>query len=87
VLFAHRPPTSPVHRLHGAPFLGPRLFERLLVEAVDVAGSERVLFGSDQMVWPQMIPKAVRSIAGSLSLTHQEKSRVLKENAIRLLKR
>jgi uncharacterized protein len=67
--------------------LGRRLFERLLVESVDVAGAERVLFGSDQMVWPQMIPRAVRSIVASPSLTHREKSLVLKENAVRLLKR
>jgi uncharacterized protein len=67
--------------------LGPHLFGRMLREAVDVAGSDRVLFGSDQMVWPQVIPIAIRSIVRARSLTNREKSLILRENALRLLKR
>jgi uncharacterized protein len=67
--------------------LGHRPFERMLTEAVDVAGSDRVLFGSDQMVWPQVIPMAVRAIVATETLTDRQKSQVLKDNALRLLQR
>jgi predicted TIM-barrel fold metal-dependent hydrolase len=66
--------------------VGKELFNRMLQEAVDTVGSDRILFGSDQMVWPQMITPAVESIRGAPFLSDQDKKNILGENARRLLK-
>src|SRR6266849_2296521 len=66
--------------------LGKKLFNRMLEEAVNTVGSDRILFGSDQMVWPQMITPAVESIRDTPFLSDQDKRNILGENARRLLK-
>jgi predicted TIM-barrel fold metal-dependent hydrolase len=66
--------------------LGKQLFNPMLEEAVDTVGSDRILFGTDQMVWPQMITPAVESIRDAPFLSDQEKRNILGENARRLLK-
>ena len=66
--------------------LGESLFHRMLKETVETVGSDRVLFGSDQMVWPQMIPVAVRSIESAPFLTPADKRNILCANARRLLR-
>jgi predicted TIM-barrel fold metal-dependent hydrolase len=66
--------------------LGKKLFNRMLEEAVDTVGSDRILFGTDQMVWPQMITPAVESIRDAPFLSDQDKRNILGENARRLLK-
>ncbi len=66
--------------------LGKKLFNRLLREAVETVGSDRILFGSDQMVWPQMITPAIESIRDAPFLSDQDKRNILGENARRLLK-
>jgi predicted TIM-barrel fold metal-dependent hydrolase len=65
--------------------LGRSVFERMLKEAVDTVGSDRILFGSDQMVWPQMITPAVQSITKATYLSEQDKQRILWKNAADLL--
>jgi predicted TIM-barrel fold metal-dependent hydrolase len=50
--------------------VGSEMFNRMLKEAVDTVGSDRILFGSDQMVWPQMITPAVESIRNATFLTN-----------------
>jgi len=66
--------------------VGNEMFNRMLKEAVDTVGSDRILFGSDQMVWPQMITPAVESIRNATFLTDQDKLNILGENARRLLR-
>jgi uncharacterized protein len=66
--------------------VGREMFNRMLKEAVATVGSDRILFGSDQMVWPQMITPAVESIRNATFLTDRDKRNVLGENARRLLK-
>jgi uncharacterized protein len=66
--------------------LGKELFNRMLREAVESVGSDRILFGSDQMVWPQMITPAIESIRGAPFLSDQDKRNILGDNARRLLK-
>lgn len=66
--------------------LGKELFNRMLQEAVETVGSDRILFGSDQMVWPQMITPAIESIRDASFLSDQDKRNILGENARRLLK-
>jgi predicted TIM-barrel fold metal-dependent hydrolase len=66
--------------------LGKSVFERMLKEAVETVGSDRILFGSDQMVWPQMITPAVEAIKNADYLTENDKRQILYENAKQLLK-
>lgn len=65
--------------------LGPKLFDRMLDEAVQSVGSDRILFGSDQMVWPQMITPAMKAIRDAPFLSDQDKKNILGEIARRLL--
>jgi uncharacterized protein len=66
--------------------VGKELLNRMLREAVDTVGSHRILFGSDQMVWSQMITPAIGSIRDAPFLSDQDKRNILSENARRLLK-
>jgi predicted TIM-barrel fold metal-dependent hydrolase len=66
--------------------LEKQLFNRMLEEAVDTVGSDRILFGTDQMVWPQMITPTVESIRDVPLLSDQDKRNILGENARRMLK-
>jgi hypothetical protein len=66
--------------------LGKGLFERMLRETIDTVGSDRILFGSDQMAWPQMITPAVGAVRDAEFLTESDKRRILWENAASLLK-
>jgi len=66
--------------------VGKELFNCMLREAVESVGSDRILFGSDQMVWPQMITPATESIRDAPFLSDQDKRNILRENARRLLK-
>jgi predicted TIM-barrel fold metal-dependent hydrolase len=66
--------------------LGRSVFDRMLREAVETVGSDRILFGSDQMVWPQMITPAVRSVSQAGYLTTADKRRIFWDNAAALLK-
>lgn len=64
--------------------LGPSVFERMVVETVETVGARRMLFGSDQMAWPQMIPEAVKATTDADYLTEDQKAKILWENAVRL---
>lgn len=66
--------------------LGKDLFNRMLQEAVETVGSDRILFGSDPMVWPQMITPAIESIRDASFLSDHDKRNILGQNARRLLK-
>ena len=66
--------------------LRKKLFSRTLEETVETVGSDRILFGSDQMVWPQMITPAFESIRDAPFLSDQDKRNILGQNARRLLK-
>lgn len=56
---------------------------RRLVEA---GYGKRILFGSDQMVWPQAIEVAVDSITGAPFLSEEQKRDILYNNAARFLR-
>lgn len=64
--------------------LGKGVFERMLREAIDTVGNDRILFGSDQMVWPQMITPAVAAIRDAKFLSEADKRRILWGNAAAL---
>jgi len=65
--------------------LGPELFDRMLKEAVATAGSDRILYGSLQMVWPNVIGRSVNAIRNADYLTTEDKHAILWGNAVRLL--
>jgi len=53
---------------------------------VDAGFGRRILFGSDQMIWPQAIDLAIATIASADFLTAQQKRDILHDNAARFLR-
>jgi hypothetical protein len=47
---------------------------------------KRLMFGSDQMRWPEMIEKAIRSIQNADFLTKEQKRDIFYNNAVRFLR-
>jgi uncharacterized protein len=66
--------------------LGPALFHRMLREAVATVGSDRILFGSLQMVWPEVIGRSVSAVREAEYLTDEDRHNILWRNAARLLR-
>lgn len=64
--------------------LGDQLFNRLLSEAVATAGHEKILFGTLQMAWPEVIGRSVRTIQQADYLTADDKRAILWDNAAQL---
>ena len=61
-------------------------FYRFLRELVDAGYGDRLMFGSDQMVWPGLIDAGVRSIEAAPFLTAHQKRDILYNNAARFLR-
>jgi uncharacterized protein len=65
----------------------PRLaFYRYLQGIFDAGFGKRVMFGSDQMVWPGVIERGIQIIEAAPFLTEQQKRDVLYNNAARFLR-
>lgn len=64
--------------------LGDQLFNRLLREAVATAGSDKILFGTLQMAWPEVIGRSVTTIREAEYLSIDDKRAILWENAAAL---
>jgi uncharacterized protein len=61
-------------------------FHRFLRGLVDAGYGKRILFGSDQMVWPEAIEMAVAAIQSADYLTPQQRSDIFYHNAARFLR-
>jgi predicted TIM-barrel fold metal-dependent hydrolase len=61
-------------------------FDRYLQRIVEAGHANRVLFGSDQMVWPETIERAIDRIERADYLTEAQKRGILCENAARFLR-
>lgn len=61
-------------------------FYRHLRRLVEAGYGKRILFGSDQMVWPQAIEVAVDNITSAPFLTEAQKRDILYNNAARFLR-
>lgn len=61
-------------------------FSRFLRELVVAGCGHRIMFGSDQMVWPGLIDAGVRSIEAAPLLTARQKRDILYNNAARFLR-
>lgn len=61
-------------------------FHSYLRELVRAGFGKRLLFGSDQMVWPEAIGMAVEGIESAAFLTEEEKRDIFYNNAVRFLR-
>lgn len=61
-------------------------FHYLLKRLVHAGYGKRIMFGSDQMVWPDTIPVAIASITEADFLTAEQKRDILYNNAARFLR-
>jgi uncharacterized protein len=61
-------------------------FYRYLERIVEAGFESRILFGSDQMVWPETIERAVKAIEEAPFLSPKQKRAVLYDNAARFLR-
>lgn len=61
-------------------------FHRYLQRIVDAGFGDRVLFGSDQMHWPEAIDLAIKSIEEASYLSEAQKADIFYHNAARFLK-
>lgn len=61
-------------------------FYRYLEALVDAGFQDRIMFGSDQMVWPAMIERGIRTIEEAPFLSEAQKRAILYDNAARFLR-
>lgn len=61
-------------------------FYRQLKQLVDAGFAKRILFGSDQMIWPDTIPIAVETVEQAPFLSAEQKRDILYNNAARFLR-
>ncbi|HSM97309.1 MAG TPA: amidohydrolase family protein [Rhizomicrobium sp.] len=61
-------------------------FHAYLKRLVDAGFQRRIMFGSDQMNWPQAIDAAIEGITNAKFLTPQQKRDILYNNAARFLR-
>ncbi len=61
-------------------------FYRYLQRLIDAGFENRIMFGSDQMVWPEAIPMAIETIRSAPFLTEGQKRNILYNNAARFLR-
>ncbi len=64
----------------------PAEFYRYLDRLVTAGFGKRIMYGSDQMVWPQAIEISIRRIEEAPGLTPQQKRDILYDNAARFLR-
>jgi uncharacterized protein len=60
-------------------------FHRYLRRLVEAGYGKRIMFGSDQMMWPDAVEAAIQGIQSANFLTAQQKREILYENAARFL--
>jgi uncharacterized protein len=61
-------------------------FYEHLRKMVDAGFEKRIMFGSDQMIWPDTIDKAIESVERAPFLTRSQKRDILYNNAARFLR-
>ena len=60
-------------------------FYTTLKQLMDAGFGKRIMFGTDQMLWPEAISIAVRTIKEATFLSEEEKRDILYNNAARFL--
>jgi predicted TIM-barrel fold metal-dependent hydrolase len=61
-------------------------FHRYLQRIVEAGFGKRVMFGSDQMVWPGVVERAIESIDSATFLSEAQKRDILYNNAANFLR-
>ena len=61
-------------------------FYRYLQPIVEAGFGKRVMFGSDQMVWPGVIERSIQAIESAPFLSETQKRDILYNNAARFLR-
>ena len=61
-------------------------FYRFLHGVLEAGYGDRVMFGSDQMIWPGIIEPAIRTIEDAPALTPAQRRDILYNNAARFLR-
>ena len=61
-------------------------FYRFLQEVVEAGYGDRIMFGSDQMIWPGVIEPSIKAIEDAPFLTPAQKRDILYNNAARFLR-
>ena len=61
-------------------------FHSYLRRLVEAGFGQRIMFGSDQMVWPEAIGKAIEGIDSAVFLTDQQKRDIFYNNAARFFR-
>jgi uncharacterized protein len=68
-------------------WLNPRAqFYGHLKRMIDAGFEKRIMFGSDQIIWPGLIAEAVETIEQAPFLTHSQKRDIFYNNAARFLR-
>ena len=62
------------------------IFYRFLQGIVDGGFGDRVMFGTDQMVWPEVIERSIAVIEEAPFLSEDQKRDILYNNAARFLR-
>ena len=62
------------------------MFHRYLMKLMDAGLGKRLMFGSDQMIWPEVIEIAIESIEKAEFLTEEQKRDIFYNNAARFLR-
>jgi hypothetical protein len=66
--------------------LPKEVFHRYLKALVDAGYSKRLMFGSDQMIWPEAIELAIEGIEAADFLTDDQKRDIFYNNAVRFFR-
>jgi hypothetical protein len=61
-------------------------FHRYLAALLDAGLGKRLMFGSDQMEWPENIGRAIEGIESAAFLTNEQKRDIFYNNAVRFLR-
>jgi predicted TIM-barrel fold metal-dependent hydrolase len=61
-------------------------FYNFLQRLIDAGFENRIMFGSDEMLWPDALSAAIDSIEKAPFLSHQQKRDILYNNAVRFLR-
>lgn len=67
-------------------FLPRAEFYRYLQRLVDAGFGKRIMFGSDQGIWPETIRRAIENIEAAPFLSESQKRDILYNNAARFLR-
>lgn len=60
-------------------------FHRYLLSLVEAGHASRLMYGSDQMIWPDAIAKGIEAIESADFLSEEQKRAIFYDNAVRFL--